>query len=176
MIYILGTSHEYQRNDNTCSPNSIVEFKQYLKTVCQNCNVRAIGEEMSQESLEFFNRKISIPKVFTEENGTIIHKYCDPESDEKRKLGIRESGFYSQGKKFPVILQPQEVKNLSQEEADLLEWKEDLKREPVWLCKILELNKWPLLFICGSKHVESYRKLLDAASFSVKIVNKNWEP
>lgn len=62
-----------------------------------------------------------------------------------------------------------------EEKKAKLEWEEDLKREPSWLCNILELNIWPLLFICGSKHVESFSKLLSASSFIVHIVNKNWK-
>ena len=174
-VYILGTSHVYQRNDDSCSACSIDAFKMYIKKVCDEYGIKAIGEEMSRSALEDYDRTKSIPEIFAHEHG-LKHKHCDPDREEQERLGIKRSGFYTQTKKFPEILQPEKIKNLTQEEADELEWKEDLKREPSWLCNILELNLWPLLFICGPKHVESFRKLLIAASFNVKIVNSNWEP
>lgn len=176
MVYILGTSHEYQRNDDTCQPESIGKFKRYLKFICQNYDIKAIGEEMSEEALKFWGREISIPRLFTQENPTISHKYCDPEREEQKKFGIKQSGYFSQGRQLPEILQSPDVNNLSEEEAKQLEWQEDLKREPIWLCKILELNRWPLLFICGSDHVDSFKKLLDSESLSASIIDNNWKP
>lgn len=175
-VYILGTSHEYQRNDDTCSSSSIDEFKLYLRAVCQLHRINAIGEEMSKTALEDFDRTNSISYLFVQEHGILKHKYCDPDRDERKKLGIKESGFFIQSKKLPKIYQSEDIKSITQEEAAELEWKEDLKKEPIWLCKALELNVWPLLFICGSKHVESFSKLLAVASFYVEIVNNNWEP
>lgn len=175
-VYILGTSHEYQRNDDSCPPYSINEFKLYLKTICHTYGINAIGEEMSQTAIEDNNRSISIPKLFTQEHGHLDHKYCDPDRNEQKILGIKESGYFTQTKKLPEFLQPEEIRKLTQEEADKLEWKEDLKREPIWLCKILELDVWPLLFICGPKHVKSFRMLLTAEPFNAKIINTNWEP
>lgn len=176
LAYILGTSHEYQRNDDTCKPESIEEFKQYIKSICLKYDIKAIGEEMSEEALKHWEREISIPKLFAKEHPEISHKYCDPDREEQRKHGIKQSGYYSQGRQFSDKLQPPDVKNLSQKEAEILEWLEDLKREPIWLCEILELNCWPLLFICGSKHVDSFKKLLDNESLNASIISKNWMP
>jgi len=147
----------------------------YIKKVCDAHGINAIGEEMSYSALNDYDRTESIPKIFSRGYG-LKHKYCDPEREEQERIGIKRSGFYSQAKKFSEILQSEEIKNLTQEEADELEWKEDLKREPSWLCNILELNSWPLLFICGPKHVESFSGLLIASTFDVKIINSNWDP
>lgn len=174
-IYILGTSHEYQRNDDGCSQSSIVKFKNYLREICERYEVKAIAEEMSEEALAFFDREISIPKQFTQEIN-IHHQYVDPTDEEKKKICIKPSGYFAQGVKFIENLRPKEVRGRSQEEADQLEWEEDLKREPVWLEKILALNMWPLLFICGSKHVESFKYLSVKQCISVQVVNKNWKP
>ena len=174
-IYILGTDHKYQRNNAYGSSDSKVAFIRYLEDVCQVHGINAIGEEMSLDALKGFGLKNSIPELFAQEHG-LKHKYCDPDHNEQKKLGIIECGHFTQTKKLPERLQPEEIKNITQEEAAELEWKEDLKREPFWLCEILELNVWPLLFICGSKHVESFCKLLATESFNAKIVNDCWEP
>lgn len=174
-VFILGTSHEYQRYDDICHQKAINVFKQYLKNVCQLHAIKGIGEEMSEEALSDHNRKISIPKLIAQEINIIKHKYCDPGREEQLRLGIKPSGYFSQGKKLPEIAQPPEVKGLSQEEADKLEWEEDLKREPIWLERLLEFNTWPLLFICGSKHVDSFKKLIERKKINVFVVHENWK-
>lgn len=175
-IFILGTSHEYQRNDNTCHQKSIIDFKQYLKDICKLYAIKGIGEEMSEEALSDFDREISVPKLITlESNNVIKHKYCDPEKGEQLALGIKPSGYFCQGRKIPEIVRPPEVKGLSQEEADQLEWEEDLKREPIWFERLLEFNTWPVLFVCGSKHVDSFKKLIEKQNINVFVVHENWK-
>lgn len=166
IVYILGTCHAYQRNDDSCLPNSIDEFKLYLKSVCQLNGIKSIGEEMSLTALEENDRKESIPKTFAQEYGNLPHRYCDPDRSEQERLGIKPSDYFNV---------QAHLEKWPEEKKAKLEWEEDLKREPSWLCNILELNVWPLLFICGSKHVESFSQLLSASSFIVYIVNKNWK-
>ena len=173
-IYLLGTSHEYQRGDKTCPPNSIDEFKQYLESICQEYDIRAIGEEMSLTALEDFNLTNSIPERFAQEKG-LKHKHCDPDRDEQKRLGIKELGYFTQPKKLPERMQPEELRNITPEEAEELERKENFKREPSWLHSVLELNVWPLLFICGSKHVESFSKLLATETLSVNVISECWQ-
>ena len=175
-IYLLGTSHEYQRNDDSCTENSINEFMNYLRDICKRYNIKSIAEEMSEEALEFYEKTISIPKVLSQELSDIAHQYSDPNSEEKAKLGIKRSGYYTQGVQFPESMKLEELKGLTQDEADLLEWEEDLKREPVWIEKILLLSNWPILFICGSKHIESFKKLLCERGISVEVLHLNWQP
>lgn len=176
-VFLLGTDHKYQHNSKyyeAVSKDAILKFKSYLVSVCEYNSIKTIGEEFHISHLKK-DRKMSVPREVAL-SLNICHKYCDPDRDEQIKFGIKESGFFTQNKKLPEFLQPEEIQKLTQEEADELEWKEDLKREPIWLSKILELNVWPLLFICGPKHIESFSKLLIAESFKVNIVNKNWEP
>ncbi|MBW2738265.1 MAG: hypothetical protein JRE64_05325 [Deltaproteobacteria bacterium] len=167
VVYILGTSHAYQRNDDGCEPSSIEEFRKYLEAVCQLYRVKAIGEEMSISALEENDRKQSIPAKFAQALDNLQHKYCDPDRAEQERLGIKPSEYF----RVQAHLEKWSI-----EKTESLEWNEDLKREPYWLCQIQDLNLWPLLFICGPKHVESFRKLLTVATFTVHIVDHTWEP
>jgi len=166
VVYILGTSHVYQRNDDSCLSSSIDEFKLYLRSLCQLNGIKAIGEEMSLTSLADFDRDESVPFKFAKEFNDLKHKYCDPDRSEQEMLGIKPAEYFNLKAHF---------ENWPKDKKEKLEWQEDLKREPYWLCNILELNEWPILFICGSKHVDSFRKLLSASLISVHIVNENWK-
>jgi len=166
VVYLLGTSHAYQRNNDSYEPSSIEKFRQYLKSVCQLYGIKAIGEEMSISALEENSCKQSIPAKFAKDFDNLPHKYCDPDRAEQERLGIKRSEY------FRVQAH---LNNWSKEKTETLEWNEDLKREPYWLCQIQDLNLWPLLFICEMKHVESFRKLLSVATFTDHIVNHTWE-
>lgn len=166
IAYILGTNHIYQRDDELCEPGTVDAFIEYLDSVCKSHGINAIGEEMSISTLHDFGRAVSIPKKFASTHGK-RHKYCDPDRAEQAKLGIREAC---------VVRYDVREKHLPEEQITQLIWEEDLKREPCWLCKIQELNVWPLLFICGSDHIKSFTQLLSTIATAVHVVNQNWWP
>lgn len=166
LAYVLGTNHIYQRNDDSCEPGSIAAFVAYLGAVCESNQINAIGEEMSISALRDFHRTESIPAKFASARGK-SHKYCDPDSDEQARLHIRGD----QAVRCDVRDQ-----GISEEEITQLLREEDLKRERYWLCKIEEWNEWPLLFICGSDHVESFCQLLSTVATAVHVVHEEWSP
>ena len=166
IAYILGTNHIYQRDDDSCEPGSVDAFIEYLDSVCQLHGINAIGEEMSISALHDFDRTESIPAKFATTHGK-SHKYCDPDRAEQERLGIRENH---------VVRYHVRQKNLSEEQIRQLCWEEDLKREPYWLCKVQELNVWPLLFICGSDHIKSFTQLLSTVATAVHVAHQNWSP
>jgi len=94
VVYILGTCHAYQRNDDTCEPSSIEEFRLYLKSVYRLHGIKAIGEEMSISALEENNRKQSIPAKFAKDFDNLPHKYCDPDRAEQKRMGIKRSEYF----------------------------------------------------------------------------------
>ncbi len=166
IVYILGTRHEYQLNTDKCEPSATEEFSLYLGSLCRLHGIEAIGEEMSISVLEEHKIEQSIPAIFAKSFGNLPHKYCDPDHAVQKRMGI----------KLPIeMIMLAKQENWSKEKFETLDWNNDLKREPYWLCQIQDLNLWPLLFICGMKHVESFRKLLSVATFTVHIVNNTWE-
>lgn len=50
------------------------------------------------------------------------------------------------------------------------------QRETYWLEKLREFNIFPVLFILGATHVESFKCLLETHGFDVKILISDWEP
>jgi hypothetical protein len=55
-----------------------------------------------------------------------------------------------------------------------IEKDDDDKREQFWLSRIKGCGNRNVLFVCGGRHVESFRKKLSAAGFAVECESKNW--
>ena len=73
----------------------------------------------------------------------IEHRFCDPDSTERKALGI-------------------EVDSRKATEAD---WR---KREQVWLERIEDCKGRRVLFVCGDNHYESFAQLLESDGFNVR--------
>jgi hypothetical protein len=50
------------------------------------------------------------------------------------------------------------------------------RREQYWLDRILELDCWPVLFICGADHVDSFGAKARGCGLSVKVLISDWSP
>jgi len=73
----------------------------------------------------------------------IEHRFCDPDSSERKTLGI-------------------EVDPKKQTESD---WR---KREQVWLSRIADCKLRRVLFVCGDNHYDTFAKLLESNGFNVQ--------
>jgi hypothetical protein len=161
-VFLVGTNHKYQHNSplyEKVSAEAIDEFKKHISTVCYENNIKAIGEEFHQTDLKK-DREKSVPKEIALSLNK-CHKYCTPSDEEAKKLGWQPTLYQKRGE--------------SVAEFDRRDWENDKIKEQGWIKKILELKKWPLLFICGSKHINSFAKLLIDSSLSVHVINENWE-
>lgn len=49
------------------------------------------------------------------------------------------------------------------------------KRETVWCDRLLSFDKWPVLFVCGANHVESFSSLLAERGLDVEVLESCWE-
>jgi hypothetical protein len=73
----------------------------------------------------------------------IEHLLCDPDSSERKALGI-------------------EVDPRKETEAD---WR---KREQVWLSRIADCKRKRVLFVCGDDHYDAFAQLLESNGFNVR--------
>jgi hypothetical protein len=51
----------------------------------------------------------------------------------------------------------------------------NLAREAYWRDQILSLGLFPVLFVCGANHVESFSAILCESMVSVEIIDRDWE-
>jgi len=89
------------------------------------------------------------------------HKYCNTTSDDDKELGVKQFLY--------------KMKDETEDEFRRRDWENDKLREKGWLKKIIEFNKWPLLFICGQLHTYSFKKLLVENKINAKILCESWD-
>ena len=164
-IYIVGTNHEYQNGENITKEEKL-SFKAYLRYICQQYSIKAIAEEMNKEALSEANQISSTCESLGEEL-IIVHRYCDPDRTERKQLGIRQEN--------EVRLNGFSSRMTDEEIRDSIRI-ENVKRENIWLEHIQKLNIFPLLFVCGANHVNSFSKITSNSGFLCNILCDDWTP
>lgn len=165
-VFLLGTSHEYQLPLEGPAGREPEQFRLLVDATCRRECVKAIGEEASRDLLERKGVSESVCKRVADSLG-IAHRYCDPSTMERKALGvvdeedIRMSGFFAKW---------------DQQRTDAAVRASHAIRERRWLDQVLELDSWPLLFICGAHHTNPFRALLEANGLAVRVLYTNWTP
>ena len=165
-VLLIGTSHEYQWPRAGPSGKGSEKFRSLVDATCWQNGVKALAEEMSLDALQLRGVSESICKQVADALG-ISHRYCDPSLEEQRARGIvveddiRLRGFFS-GQ------DPQQV------EAEVRA--SSARRRQYWLEQLLELDSWPLVFVCGADHVEPFHALLQDSGILVRVLFTRWVP
>jgi hypothetical protein len=47
-------------------------------------------------------------------------------------------------------------------------------RERFWLERLLEMDLWPVLFICGADHANHFTNLLRSKRLDVSVIEEEW--
>lgn len=120
---------------------------------------------MSLEALQGYpNVKMTICQI-TAEKLNILHRYCDPDSCQRETLGITSEqevsldGFFNNRS-------PQSIETRRSTEFEI--------REKYRQDRLLDMNTWPVLFVCGANHVESFAKILDDQTIAYEIIVRDW--
>lgn len=165
-IILVGTSHIYQICDGETDENAIEQFQQLLFRLCSHYVVKAIAEEMNQEALTESGAFKSVAQRVTDELN-LAHQFSDPLRSVRQQLVIRQEHdirafAFINGRTKQQI--ESEIKN------------SHAIRERYWLDQLRSLNLWPLIFICGADHTESFSALLRDSGIEVIVPFPDWEP
>lgn len=161
-IFLVGTRHDYQRPGSLSSE----EFHALVAASCKEQDIKLIAEEMSIDALSLYGAKQSVGEQVAD-SLRIGHCYCDPSIEEQKRLGITHPGKVGLSD-FSAVRASQEV--------DPEVRASNAIRERRWLEHLLELECWPVLFVCGAHHIESFQALLHANSIIVHVLFPNWPP
>ena len=199
-IVLVGTTHRYQTQG--CKPEDAQAFQRFLLQKCRQYGIKTVAEELNEEALEMTKNGLETTKQKWEnknpegrlledlkwinkalerwEGKSIAQKvaaelflkeplFCEPDSKQRELLGIEDSTSLDLACFFDHIT-PDEAERRKNES-----W---TKRELSWLGCLREVpeSEWPVLFICGARHVESFSKLLDENGFDVRCIREDWEP
>jgi len=159
-VVLIGTSHKYQRPANPAEQ----EFRNLLEQTCKAYEVRAIAEEMSDGALTQRGASQSLCEQIANAKG-IAHRYCDPNNEQRQALGIRQENDI----RYEAFRNDWDSDRLEQEIRATY-----AIRERYWLNQLLDLNCWPVLFVCGANHIKSFCNKLEANGLHADVVARDW--
>jgi len=158
-IRLIGLNHGYQLRGYDGADWSA--FEQYLLSYSESEGIDLIAEELSNEAVRKWMAADSVARHVARRLG-VRHLFCDPESGQRRALGIRSLDEIA-AELGPLDLEAKE------KEAWLI-------RERFWLERLREVPFNACVFILGSQHVESFELLLRSEGWEATVVEKNWKP
>jgi hypothetical protein len=163
LLYLIGVNHAVQFKSVIAQMFRETEsiqkkreaFKAHVAEMIDKLDIEILAEEFSDEAkgksdvqeefgetaLEQFSWE-TVLEQFSKAK-SIEYRPCDPESKEKKALGI-------------------EVNPTKETELD---WR---KREQVWLSRIADCKGRRVLFVCGEKHFKAFAQLLESNGFNVR--------
>lgn len=166
-LYILGTSHPLQCGSDEFTQESIIAFDAELRRLCESFKIRRIAEEMTIDGLARFNVAESVGQRVAKGIG-IAHQPVDLTPQERIGISIDDSVVIATVRRYHIF-----------DGGPFREAFDDLAdgiRERVWLVRMLSREEWPILFICGSDHVISVRRLWRRLGVDAKVVHRDYEP
>ncbi len=164
--WIIGTSHHYQMLRHGVTDVGSERFRRVLTALSSENDLRAIGEEMSPEGLRKAGAHDSVCRQVAEALD-IRHRYCDPSCEERRALGIAKGD--------PVLESRLWADCEEREFAPEVRNSYDRRRRR-WLEHLLEMDAWPLLFVCGANHAKAFREVCLATAMDAHVLFSNWSP
>ena len=139
-----------------------LESKEWIKEELMRCG----------EALEWHKERMSIPQRVAKEL-SLKPLPCDPNRGQRTKLGI----FHENDLRIQPFLNSSPPMSEDEIQRQILEGHR--KRERYWLEQLqqeVSESEYPVLFICGAKHVDTFSKLLEEHDFNVICICKDWEP
>ena len=128
-IVLIGTSHAFQRGGKSSSLIDVVAFQKFISSLCLKWKIQLLAEEMSLGALERASLgESTISQVAS--SLSIRHQYVDPDSEQRRQLGILEDTDI----RFQGF-----VHDWSQSKIQRRIRAEHMKRESTWLLSLLSL-------------------------------------
>jgi hypothetical protein len=165
-VYIIGTSHQFQVPKPDTPPRQVDAFRRLLQDAVRTHGIHVIAEEMNLEKLSNMRAGVTTCKEIADII-ILAHCYCEPDKKTQDVLGIItiDQSVYASNRFF---------QNIPNEQIDAELRVSDEKREKEWLKKLRELNLTPVLFICGSNHVQRFADLVRHNGFSAFVLHRDW--
>jgi len=168
-VVLFGTDHKFQLP--LCGKDTEQTFYSTIYELSNSYGVRTIAEEMSLDALNEKGATYSIAQQLCNDKD-LRHEFVDPTNKEIKELGI----FQDNDIRLEGILNNWTPEHIDAEILVRGADASDSIRENFWLSKIKEIDTWPLLFICGADHFNSFADLLRENGVNVVESCKDWEP
>jgi hypothetical protein len=144
-IFIVGTGHEAYQIRPQCGPQDGADA--FKQYVLQTVRTHGVQTVAEEMSVEPLRGRRTVCDEVAEEE-TLFHIWCDPTCSERQALDISKDNTPS----------------------------DDKKRETEWLRRLVAAScRYPVLFVCGAKHVCSFAQLCRDEGLVPTIVNGDFE-
>lgn len=164
-VILIGTSHSIQEGKINKE-----EFENYLERLCEEYNIKSIAEE-TRDDYQTIGKTIATQL-------SIPHIIIEPKKEEYDSLGIEHLHkiLYELCNRAEKDLNcnVEDLPNNLKEEHHERFQKHMRDREKIWLQKIKDHNKYPLLITCGADHFECFSNLLQQDNISVNSESSKW--
>lgn len=169
-VFIIGTHHTYQYGVGStygdgCTKEEEFAFRHLVESAAAKFAARALAEELNEDGLSEHNVTLSVLQLQAAALG-LPHCFCEPGRAERAALGIQ------QGSEVEVTGW---IRGWSQDEVKTHLLAQFHKRETVWCDRLLAFDKWPVLFVCGADHVDTFSSLLPERGMEAEVLETCWE-
>ena len=137
-------------------------FKKKIIEWCEEEEALGIAEEMSDDALERHSHcRRTVPQEAALELD-LHHQHSD--MDEKQREALK---FQMEAERMdPAREEIRTLRNKLQDEI----------RERYWIKELIVWDCFPVLFVCGWEHVDSFREELERHGFETKIAARKYLP
>jgi hypothetical protein len=165
-IVIIGTGHRLQAGHSDYSVDQHKRFRELLEQTCEKYKIKFIAEEMTAEVLlpDYGTTETNGQQVATCKG--IEHRYIDLSPKERSQFGIDRFSLHQTG---------QSSKLSAPQFAALKRFTGEL-RECIWLTRILTINIWPTLLVCGADHGPRVEHLFNSVGKLAILEVNDYEP
>jgi hypothetical protein len=176
MIHIIGMDRYYQVATDAkrqgAAKHEITKFQRYLSAAVKSLGAKMIAEQASKEWVEGHGPGAMSVARRVAGLHDIRHRYCDPDTGERRALGLRAEGELWDIANGIAMRTHRNIVEV---------WREELRKnfyiwENVWLSrvKVRGLGKMAVIFVCGADHADSFKAALQAGNIKACIHCRNW--
>lgn len=166
-IVIIGTGHRLQAGHSAYSVDQHKKFRELLEQTCEKYAVKLIAEEMTADVLlsDYGTTETNGQQVAKRKKG-IEHRFIDLSPKERSKFGIDRYSLHQTGKS--ASLSAPQLAALTRFAGEL--------RECIWLTRILTINLWPVLLVCGADHGPRVEHLFNSVGKLAILEVNDYEP
>jgi hypothetical protein len=166
MIHIIGVAHRVQaKPKGEADTAEQVAYRQALGNAIKQINPVVVGEEYSEAAITKQNKDTGREhESTTKEVANALHRYCDPEPEERAKMGYVEGGALAQ--KYAWDDPDYNTRGFAEEIVKY--WP---RREQFWADKLkgVAVGDKDAIFVCGDAHIESFQKTLERNGLSSTV-------
>lgn len=166
-LYIVGTSHPLQCGSSECTSSHIQAFDAEIRRICATLKIKRIAEEMTKDGLSHYKAAETIGHHVAREIN-VVYQMVDLSVNERGGLSLDDSVVITTVQRWRIC----DGGPFREAFDDLV----DGIRERVWIARLLSEKEWPTLFICGSDHTISVRRLCRGLGIGARVIHRDYEP